>query len=86
MNMKNFLMLSLILVANVLVAQKVEVVSGNFAALKGQSEVNVIFDYSNLKMMKENITEAQYVQNRVKDLNEKTKGNGEIWKKKVGRS
>ncbi|MBP9794369.1 MAG: hypothetical protein KBC56_10280 [Flavobacterium sp.] len=80
--MKKILVLSLIFVANALLAQKVDVVSGNFTALKGQSEVNVVFDYSHFKLMKENLTEAQYIQNRVKELNEKTKGNGEIWKKK----
>lgn len=80
--MKKILVLSLILVANVVLAQKVKVVNGNFSSLKGQTEVNVIFDYSNLKMMKENLTEAQYIENRAKDLNEKNKGNGEVWKKK----
>jgi len=80
--MKKILVVSLMLVANAFLAQKVKVVSGSFSALKGQSEVNVVFDYSNLKLMKDNLTEAQYVANRVKELNEKTKGNGEIWKKK----
>lgn len=80
--MKKVLLLSLMMVANVVLAQKVKVVSGNFSALKGQSEVNVVFDYSNLKLMKDNITETEYIANRVKELNEKNKGNGEVWKKK----
>jgi hypothetical protein len=35
-----------------------------------------------MTLMKENKTEAQYVEDRTKDLNDKTKGVGDIWKKK----
>ena len=63
-------------------AQKMEVVKGDYGFLKGQTALNIEFDYSNLKLMKENKTEAQYIDDRVKDLNDKNKGVGDIWKKK----
>jgi len=62
-------------------AQKIKIQKGDFKFLAGQTEVNVEFDYSNLKLMKENLTEEQYVTNRAAELNEK-KGIGDIWKKK----
>ena len=62
-------------------AQKIKTQKGDFKFLAGQKEVNVEFDYSNLKLMKENLTEEQYVTNRATELNEK-KGVGDIWKKK----
>lgn len=80
--MKKIAVLALLMVTSFSFAQKVKVEKGDFKALKGQTEVNVVFDYSKLQLMKENLTEAQYVENRVKELNEKTKGNGDIWKKK----
>ncbi len=80
--MKKIAVLALLIVTSFSFAQKVKVEKGDFKALKGQTEVNVIFDYSKLQLLKENLTEAQYVENRSKELNEKTKGNGDIWKKK----
>ena len=63
-------------------AQDMNVVSGSFDFLKNQKEINVEFDYSSFTMMKEKKTEAQYVEERTAELNEKLKGNGNIWKKK----
>lgn len=63
-------------------AQDMKVVSGDFKLLKDQKEINVEFDYSKFTVMKDKKTEAQYIEDRVKDLNEKTKGVGDIWKKK----
>lgn len=63
-------------------AQDINVVSGKFDFLKDQKEINVEFDYSDFTMMKDKKTEAQYVEERTAELNEKTKGNGNIWKKK----
>ncbi|WP_321539387.1 hypothetical protein [Flavobacterium piscinae] len=59
-----------------------KVLKGDFGALKGQTEVNVEFDFSKLTLMKEEKTEAQYVEERAKELNEKNKGVGDVWKKK----
>lgn len=79
--MKKILMLTLLVSSSLTMAQKTKIESGDFKFLAGVNEVNVEFDYSNLKLMKENLTEEQYVANRTTELNEK-KGVGDIWKKK----
>lgn len=63
-------------------AQKLNVVKGDFAFLSGQKDVNVEFDYSNLLLMKDNIKESKYIENRKNELNEKTRGVGDSWSKK----
>ena len=80
--MKKVLVLVVLFVSSFMTAQKMEVVKGDFGFLTGQKEINIEFDYSKLTLMKENKTEAQYVEERSKELNEKTKGVGDIWKKK----
>jgi len=59
-----------------------DVVNGNFDFLKGQKEINVQFDYSELTLMKEKKSEAAYIEDRTRDLNEKNKNVGDIWAKK----
>lgn len=85
-NLNTFFMkktvLALLLFTGITFAQDVDVVKGGFDFLKDQKEINVEFDYSNFTMMKDKKTEAQYVEERTAELNEKTKGNGNIWKKK----
>lgn len=76
------LVLALFFVTSLMTAQDMDVVKGNFSFLKDQKEVNVEFDYSNLKLMKDNLTNDQYVADRVKELEEKARGNGETWEKK----
>lgn len=80
--MKKLLVVSLLFVSALSQAQDMDVVKGDFAFLKDQKEINVQFDYSKLKLLKEDKTEAQYIEDRSKDLNAKDKGNGEAWKKK----
>lgn len=80
--MKKILVLAVLFVSSIALAQKVKVKSGDYKFLAGQSEVNVEFSYDNLKLMKDNLTEAQYVEERTADLNEKAKGNGDSWAKK----
>jgi len=63
-------------------AQNMDVVQGKFDFLKDQKEINVEFDYSKMTLLSEKKTEAQYVEERTKELNDKTKGVGDIWKKK----
>lgn len=79
--MKKIVTFVLFIASSVVMAQKTKIESGDFKFLAGVKEVNVEFDYSNLKLMKENLTEEQYVTNRATELNEK-KGVGDIWKKK----
>jgi len=80
--MKKNLFVALLLATVTGFAQDVKVTKGDFKFLSGQKELNVEFDYSHLKLMKENLTNDEYVTKRAKDLNEKDKGNGDIWKKK----
>lgn len=80
--MKKLLFIALSLITFNSFAQDVDNEKGSLSSLKGQSSVNVEFDYSNLKLLKENLTEEQYVSERSADLNKKTPGNGDIWKKK----
>ena len=80
--MKKIVTLVLLVASTVVMAQKVKIEKGDFKFLAGQTEVNVEFDYSNLKLMKENLTESQYVAERTAELNEKAKGNGDTWAKK----
>lgn len=63
-------------------AQDMDIKSGDLSVLKGEKEVNVEFDYSKATLLKEKKTEAQYVADRQKELNEKARGNGDTWKKK----
>ncbi len=80
--MKKVVVLALLITSSIVSAQKMEIIKGDFGFLNNQTAVNVEFDYSNLKLMKENKTEAQYISDRIADLNEKTKGVGDVWKKK----
>jgi hypothetical protein len=63
-------------------AQSVKEAKGSLASLKDQTSVNVEFDYSGLKLMKENLTEAEYIKERSEDLNAKTPTVGDAWIKK----
>lgn len=60
-------------------AQKMKNEKGSFATLKNESLVNVAFNYENLKLLKENYSEEEYISRRKNDLNEKKKGNGDVW-------
>lgn len=76
------LVLSVLFVSSMMSAQRMDVVKGNFDFLNDQKEINVQFDYSELTLMKENKSEATYVEERTRDLNEKHKNVGDIWAKK----
>lgn len=84
--MKKLFLLMLFAVSTVAMAQKFKIKSGNAKFLKGTEVVNVIFDYSDMKLMKENYTEAEYIPRRIEELNKKTEGSGDIWKKQWERS
>ena len=80
--MKKLLLLLFMAVATTTFAQeKFNVVSGNFLALKDRTEVNVELKFENVLFMKENITEAQYLENRKKQVLENPKRGEEAWKK-----
>ena len=80
--MRNLLFVALLFASTAGFAQDVKITKGDFTFLNGQKELNVEFDYSHIKVKKENLTNDEYVALRTKELNEKDKGNGDIWKKK----
>jgi len=63
-------------------AQKMTVVEGDFKFLKDAKAVNVVFRYDDMKLLKENKTEQEYIQERSEDLNKKNPGTGDTWAKK----
>lgn len=77
--MKKLLVTSLVLVSCFTYAQKLKNETGDLSALKGETSVNVKFNYSNLKLLKENYNEDDYVSRRKAELNEKENGNGDAW-------
>jgi hypothetical protein len=81
-NMKKLVVIAVLFVSCLVTAQKMKLTAGEFDFIKGQKQFNIEFDHSKMTLMKENKTEAQYVEDRTKDLNDKTKGVGDIWKKK----
>jgi len=62
-------------------AQKMKIKTGNFDFLKEQQEINVVFEYAHMKLLKKNLSETQYITEHAAELEEKTKGKGENWKK-----
>ncbi len=80
--MKKVLVVALLFVSTMISAQRMDVEKGDFAFLNGQTAINIEFDYSSLKLLKENKTEAEYIADRAKELNDKNSGVGDVWKKK----
>lgn len=80
--MKQFLLFAFMLCVGLAHGQKLKVEDGNFKFLKGQKSFNVEFVYDNMKLFKDNKTNEEYMEERAKDLNEKSKGKGDTWKKK----
>ena len=80
--MKKIFTIAVLIVSSISFAQDMDVVKGDFSFLNGQKEINVVFDYNNLMMIKDNKTEEQYVTERTKELNDKNNGVGDVWKKK----
>lgn len=84
--MKKIMMIMMIAISAVAMAQKFKIKEGDLKFLKGTETVNVVFDYSEMKLLKENYTEEQYISRRAEELNKKVDGSGEIWKKQWARS
>ena len=80
--MKNQITVALILLfTSFAFAQKMKVTEGGFDFIKDQKSINVEFNYDNLKLFKKNLTNDEYVKERVADLEKKGKGKGKAWKK-----
>ncbi|RTY93910.1 hypothetical protein [Flavobacterium sp. GT3R68] len=76
--MKKITVLSLLFISSFVMAQKMTVLSGDFKNLKGISEYNLTFDYSNLKVDKF-ATEEEFLADKMKKREEK--GTDEDFKK-----
>jgi hypothetical protein len=79
--MKKYLSFSVLLFVTMLSAQKLKITEGDFDFLKGQNEVNVEFVYDNMKLLKDNLTNDEYVENHAAKLEEDTRGKGKSWEK-----
>lgn len=64
--------------------EKMELISGNFQPLKDQKELNVELRFDNVLFMKENFTEAQYLENRKEDVLANPKRGMQGWKQWIG--
>lgn len=81
--MKKLVLLLFVTMTTLASAQKMKVTSGDFKFLKGEKELNLVMDYSNVKFYKENMDETAYIQKREKDIldSDKDKTEVEKWKK-----
>lgn len=70
------LLLAFAFSANLGFGQKLE--SGSVAVLKGQTTLNLEYDYSDMAVGKYKV-ESEYVANRQADMNEKKPGTGDTW-------
>jgi hypothetical protein len=70
------LLAGLIMVAGNVFSQKLK--SGSFTALKGQTVINLKYDYSNMAVGKYK-NEKDYIDKRTADLNKKEAGSGDKW-------
>lgn len=54
---------------------------GGFDFLKEQKEINVEFVYDNMQLLKKKLSEEEYVKEHTAELEEKSPGERESWKK-----
>lgn len=86
---KLFALAALIAVSGNAFAQKIKITTGTFSELKGQTEVNVVWDYSQAQVRGGSpfanwkaLPEAEWLQKIIDAKNEKEAGTGDDWKKK----
>jgi hypothetical protein len=63
-------------------AQKIKIVEGSLAPLKGQKSIMTEFTYDNMTIGKDGLPESEYVAKRKKELNDKEAGKGDNFAKK----
>jgi hypothetical protein len=76
--LKTVLVALIVVVATNVQAQKIKVTQGDLGFLKGQSELLVEYDYSNMAVGKFE-REEDYVAKKVAEYNEKEPGKGDEW-------
>ena len=82
MKTKNLLAVLFLCVTLAVTAQDFQEERGSLSFLKDQKVVNVEFKYDNLRLMKDNVSEKEYVDERREFLNNRNKGEGDNWLKK----
>lgn len=70
---------ALLLLSSATFAQKVKLKEGSLDALKGTTQFNVQYDYSNMTVTTKNIPETEFVENKKSDYNKKEAGKGDAW-------
>ena len=80
--MKKIVFLLFVTMTTLASAQKMKVTLGDFKFLKGETELNLVMDYSKVKFYKENMDEAAYIKKREKDILDSDKNQAEVekWK------
>lgn len=81
--MKKLLVVLTVMMCTFVQAQKMKVASGNFDFLKGETELNLIMDYSSMTFYKEKMDENAYIKKRSNDILNDGKGKDEVdeWRK-----
>jgi hypothetical protein len=79
--MKKALLICLLAVSVTGFAQKVKLVEGSLAALKGEKIIKTEFTYENMTVGKDGLTEKDYIIRKKKDYDEKEPGRGDKWEK-----
>lgn len=62
-------------------AQKMKIVSGDFDFLRGQETVAVKFDFNDVTFYNEQLSEQEYIDRRIKEIDEKEPGESANWLK-----
>jgi len=77
-NLRLPLMVLFIALTSVSFSQKIKIEDGDLSFLKGVTELNVVYDYSNMEVGKFK-TEEAYIDKKVSEKNKKEAGTGDKW-------
>ncbi len=77
---KQLTLLFVLVCTTIMFAQKAKVSEGSFKNLKGITEFNVVFDYTDVQIPKYK-SEEEFLKDKMKKLEEKEPGTGEAFKK-----
>ena len=80
--MKKLLVILMMALATAGYSQKLKVIEGDLATLKGQTAMKLEFTYDNLTIGRKNRPEAEYVAEKKADHNKKEAGKGDEWEMK----
>lgn len=74
-----FLLAGLLIASAIAPVAAQKITSGNLDFLKGETELNVVFDWSNVRLTKEKLTEEQFINKKTEARNEKEAGSGDTF-------